>query len=74
MLAVKGNQLALEEAVQAVFERACADDFAGVRYDSHASVEDGHGWYEERYVMVIRRSRQVAAQLAGCDGRSAGRT
>jgi hypothetical protein len=28
VLAVKGNQPALQEAVQAVFDRACAGDFA----------------------------------------------
>lgn len=53
VLAVKGNQPALEEAVQAVFDRACEADFAGVRHDSHASVDDGHGRHEERYVAVI---------------------
>jgi predicted transposase YbfD/YdcC len=53
VLAVKGNQPALQEAVQAVFERAREDDFAGLRCDSHASVEDGHGRHEERYVTVI---------------------
>jgi predicted transposase YbfD/YdcC len=53
VLAVKGNQPALQEAVQAVFDRACADEFSGLRYDSHASVEDGHGRHEERYVTVI---------------------
>jgi predicted transposase YbfD/YdcC len=53
LLAAKGNQPALEEAVQAVFDRACETDFVGVRHESHASVEDGHGRHEERYVMVI---------------------
>jgi predicted transposase YbfD/YdcC len=53
VLTAKGNQPTLEQAVQAVFHRACEADFAGVRYDSHASVEDGHGRHEERYVTVI---------------------
>jgi predicted transposase YbfD/YdcC len=53
LLAVKGNQPALHEAVQAVVERACAADFAGVRYDQHADVADAHGRHEERYVTVI---------------------
>jgi predicted transposase YbfD/YdcC len=53
VLAVKGSQPALEEAVQAVFDHACEADFVGVRHDSHASVEDRHGRHEERYVMVI---------------------
>jgi len=53
LLAVKGNQPTLEAAVQAVFDRACGADFAGVRYDMHATVESGHGRDEERYVTVI---------------------
>jgi predicted transposase YbfD/YdcC len=53
LLAVKGNQPALRAAVAGAFERACGADFAGVRYDQHAEVEDGHGRHEERYVTAI---------------------
>jgi predicted transposase YbfD/YdcC len=53
VLAVKGNQPGLSEAVAGAFGRACEADFAGVRYDQHESVEDGHGRHEERYVTVI---------------------
>ncbi len=53
LLTVKGNQPTLQAAVQAVFDRACEVDFAGVRYDTHALVESGHGRQEERYVTVI---------------------
>ena len=53
LLAVKGNQPALHAAVEAVFERACATDFAGIAHDGHAEVEDGHGRHEERYTTVI---------------------
>ena len=53
LLAVKGNQPGLADAVQAAFGRACAADFAGVCYDTHAQVEDAHGRHEERYVTVI---------------------
>jgi predicted transposase YbfD/YdcC len=53
LLAVKGNQPGLHEAVQAVFDQACEADFVRVRYDTHARVEDGHGRHEERYVTVI---------------------
>ena len=35
LLAVKDNQPALRAAVEAVFERACEADFAGVRSDGH---------------------------------------
>jgi predicted transposase YbfD/YdcC len=51
LLAVKGNQPTLHEAVAAVFDRAAAAGFAGC--DMAASVEDGHGRHEERYVTVI---------------------
>jgi predicted transposase YbfD/YdcC len=53
LLAVKGNQPALHEAVEAAFDRACEADFAGVPYDQHAEVEAGRGRHEERYVTAI---------------------
>ena len=53
LLAVKGNQPTLHEAVRAAFDRACEADFAGVEHDVHGSVEDGHGRHEERHVTVI---------------------
>jgi predicted transposase YbfD/YdcC len=62
LLAVKGNQPGLHEAVQAVFERACEADFAGTRCDTHAAVDDRHGRHEERYVTVI----YDPAGLPGC--------
>lgn len=53
LLAVKGNQPALQAAIQGIFDRACAADFAGVRYRCHESFDDAHGRREERYVTVI---------------------
>ena len=53
LLAVKGNQPTLHEAVQAVFERADAARFEGLRFDHHTTVEQGHGRHEERSVSVI---------------------
>ncbi len=53
LLAVKDNQPTLRAAVEAVFERACETDFAGVRLDGHEAAEAGHGRQEERYVAVI---------------------
>ena len=53
LLAVKGNQPALHNAVRAVFGRACESDFVGVTHDGHEEVEDGHGRHEERYTTVI---------------------
>jgi predicted transposase YbfD/YdcC len=53
LLAVKDNQPTLRAAVEAVFDRACEADFAGVRHDGHEREEDGHGRHEERYVTAI---------------------
>jgi predicted transposase YbfD/YdcC len=53
VLAVKGNQPTLHEAVQAVFESAVEADFEGIKYDTHEEIEEGHGRREERYVTVI---------------------
>jgi predicted transposase YbfD/YdcC len=53
LLAVKGNQPGLRDAVRAAFDRACAADFAGVRFDTHATGDDAHGRHEERYVTVL---------------------
>ena len=53
LLAVKDNQPTLRAAVEAVIDRACEADFAGVRTDGHESEEDGHGRHEERYVTVV---------------------
>src|SRR5215207_65881 len=47
LVAVKGNQPKLYDAVQAAFGRACDTDFAGVKHDSHEAAEDGHGRHEE---------------------------
>lgn len=52
LVAVKGNQPALHDAVAAVFARAGDDEFAGC--DMSETVEDGHGRHEERYVTVIQ--------------------
>lgn len=53
LLAVKGNQPKLQAAVKQVFAEACAKDFAGTTFTQHATVDDGHGRHEERYVTVI---------------------
>jgi predicted transposase YbfD/YdcC len=63
LLAVKGNQPALQRAVRAAFERAGEGEFAGC--DTSAAVEDGHGRHEERYVTVIRDPEGLPAGWAG---------
>ena len=52
VIAVKGNQPALQRTVVAAFDRAGDAEFAGC--ETAATVEDGHGRHEERYVTVIR--------------------
>jgi predicted transposase YbfD/YdcC len=53
LLATKGNQPTLREAIGDVFERADAAGFEGIRFDHHTTAEDGHGRHEERSVSVI---------------------
>jgi predicted transposase YbfD/YdcC len=63
LVAVKGNQPALQKAVHAAFDRAAAAGFAGC--DVHESAEAGHGRHEERYVTVIRDPEGLPAEWAG---------
>src|SRR5262249_38630543 len=53
LLAVKGNQPTLHDAVYVAFDRACETDFAGVKHDGHEEVDDAHGRHEERYTTVV---------------------
>jgi predicted transposase YbfD/YdcC len=53
LLAVKGNQPKLHDAVRAAFGRAFATDFAGLRYDEDEREERGHGRHEGRCVTVL---------------------
>jgi predicted transposase YbfD/YdcC len=53
LLAVKGNQPMLAAAVEAAVDTARGADFAGARWDHHATAEDGHGRHEERRVTVL---------------------
>jgi predicted transposase YbfD/YdcC len=53
LLAVKGNQPTLHEAVRAVFDRACDADFTGLPLDSSEESGTGHGRQEERYITAI---------------------
>jgi predicted transposase YbfD/YdcC len=48
LLAVKGNQGTLEEAVVDFFETARAADFKGVPVDYHQDIDSGHGRIEVR--------------------------
>ncbi|MGH8509942.1 MAG: ISAs1 family transposase [Gammaproteobacteria bacterium] len=48
VLAVKGNQGQLQEAVIDFFETAEAADFKGVSVDYHEDIDSGHGRIEVR--------------------------
>jgi predicted transposase YbfD/YdcC len=63
LVAVKGNQPALQRAVHAAFDRACDEQFAGC--DMSESVEDAHGRHEERYVTVIAEPEGLPPGWAG---------
>jgi predicted transposase YbfD/YdcC len=62
LVAVKGNQPALQRAVRAAFDRAGEAEFSGCRMS--AAVEDGHGRHEERYVTVIRNPEGLPGEWA----------
>jgi predicted transposase YbfD/YdcC len=53
LLAVKGNQKGLSDAVRAAVERAAEGGFEGVAFDHHTTAERGHGRDEERSVAVL---------------------
>ena len=53
LLPVKDNQPTLHAAVRAVFERADAAGWDGVRFDTHALAGKGHGRQEGRFATVI---------------------
>jgi predicted transposase YbfD/YdcC len=53
LLTVKDNQPNLRAAVERVFADACERDFATVTHDGDATIDEGHGRREERYVTVI---------------------
>src|SRR5262245_18065853 len=62
LVAVKGNQPGLQRAVRAAFARAAEADFAGC--PMAATVEDGHGRHEERYVAVLRDPEGLPGEWA----------
>jgi predicted transposase YbfD/YdcC len=53
LLAVKGNQPTLHDALRGLFERALDGDFAGLRHDTHEAAEAAHGREEWRCVTVV---------------------
>jgi predicted transposase YbfD/YdcC len=53
VLTVKDNQPGLLADIRACFEKALANDFAGVQHDSYATEERGHGRHETRYYDII---------------------
>ncbi len=62
LVAVKGNQPALQRAVHAAFDRAGEAEFSGCQMT--ATVEDGHGRHEERYVTVIQNPEGLPGEWA----------
>jgi predicted transposase YbfD/YdcC len=60
VLALKGNQPALEQAVQVMFAEAQATGFQGLAHDQHTTVEKGHGRIETRRCWTIREPEHIA--------------
>jgi predicted transposase YbfD/YdcC len=60
VLALKGNQPALEQAVQEVFADAEAHGYRSIAHDQHRTVEKGHGRIEERRCRTISEPASLA--------------
>lgn len=60
VLALKGNQPALEQAVQAMFTDAQAHGFRDIVHDQHEAVEKGHGRIEVRRCWTISEPEHLA--------------
>jgi predicted transposase YbfD/YdcC len=60
VLALKGNQPALGQAVQTAFAEAQASGFGGLAHDRHTSVEKGHGRLEVRRCWTISEPAYLA--------------
>ena len=52
VLAIKGNQPTLHQAIRVELDDMIRDDFAGVRHDHHESIDADHGRIETRRVWV----------------------
>lgn len=53
VLTVKDNQPTLLAEIQACFEKALDNDFAGLKHDSYQTEDKGHGREEKRYYDII---------------------
>jgi predicted transposase YbfD/YdcC len=60
VLALKGNQPALEQAVQVMFADALAREFRGIAHDQHTTMEKGHGRLEVRRCWTISEPEHIA--------------
>jgi predicted transposase YbfD/YdcC len=60
LVAVKGNQPTLEQAVHAAFDHAGETGFSQCRMSTN--IEDGHGRHEERYVTVIQKPEGLPSE------------
>jgi predicted transposase YbfD/YdcC len=60
LVAVKGNQPALQQAVHAAFDRAGEAGFSECSMST--TIEDGHGRHEERYVTVIQNPEGLPSE------------
>jgi predicted transposase YbfD/YdcC len=57
VVSLKGNQVKLNQQVEAWFEQAQADGFSGIDYSYHETVEAGHHRIETRQVWAVSVSQ-----------------
>jgi predicted transposase YbfD/YdcC len=72
VLAVKDNQPNLLQDIQASFERAHEQDFAGIAHDRYETESRGHGRHEKRSCEVIYDLSGIRNQDAWVDLRAIG--
>ena len=53
VLALKGNQLGLQDAMRHLFNQGMETDFVGVKHEVYETTETGHGRTDERVCHVI---------------------
>jgi predicted transposase YbfD/YdcC len=61
VIAAKGNQPTLHDAIRAAFAAAHASNFAGLAHDSHQSEETHHGRWERRSYWTLMDPAVLAA-------------
>jgi predicted transposase YbfD/YdcC len=67
VLAVKGNQPSLDEALQRVFREALANDFAELKHECLVESETSHGRVEQRATHILQLPKDFAPKSEWAD-------